>query len=44
VGSTIFYAYMQAVGMVNDNLTYCFRSYLRHDNRTSTGPRGSRRK
>ncbi len=25
VGSTICYAYMQAAGMVNDHLTYCFR-------------------
>jgi len=25
VGSTICYAFMQAVGMVNDHLTYCFR-------------------
>jgi DNA-3-methyladenine glycosylase I len=25
VGPTICYAYMQAVGMVNDHLTYCFR-------------------
>jgi DNA-3-methyladenine glycosylase I len=25
VGSTIIYAYMQAVGMVNDHLTNCFR-------------------
>jgi DNA-3-methyladenine glycosylase I len=25
VGSTIIYAYMQAVGMVNDHLTSCFR-------------------
>jgi DNA-3-methyladenine glycosylase I len=25
VGSTIVYAFMQAVGMVNDHLTYCFR-------------------
>ena len=25
VGSTIVYAYMQAVGMVNDHLTACFR-------------------
>ena len=25
VGSTIIYAYMQAVGMVNDHLTTCFR-------------------
>jgi len=27
VGSTICYAYMQAVGMVNDHLTGCFRSH-----------------
>ena len=25
VGSTICYAFMQSVGMVNDHLTYCFR-------------------
>jgi DNA-3-methyladenine glycosylase I len=25
VGSTICYAFMQAVGMVNDHLTGCFR-------------------
>lgn len=25
VGSTIIYAFMQAVGMVNDHFTYCFR-------------------
>jgi DNA-3-methyladenine glycosylase I len=25
VGSTIVYAYMQAVGMVNDHLVGCFR-------------------
>jgi DNA-3-methyladenine glycosylase I len=25
VGSTICYAYMQAVGMVNDHLVSCFR-------------------
>jgi len=25
IGPTIMYAYMQAVGMVNDHLTYCFR-------------------
>jgi DNA-3-methyladenine glycosylase I len=25
VGSTICYAFMQAVGMVNDHMTYCFR-------------------
>ena len=44
VGSTICYAYMQAVGIVNDHLTYCFRSDRRHDNRTRPGPGGSRRK
>lgn len=26
VGSTIIYAYMQATGLVNDHLTYCFKS------------------
>lgn len=26
VGSTICYAFMQAAGMVNDHLTYCFKS------------------
>jgi DNA-3-methyladenine glycosylase I len=25
VGSTIMYAYMQAIGMANDHLTDCFR-------------------
>ena len=25
VGPTICYAFMQATGMVNDHLTYCFR-------------------
>ena len=25
IGPTIIYAYMQAIGMVNDHLTYCFR-------------------
>ena len=25
VGSTICYAFMQAVGMVNDHMVYCFR-------------------
>lgn len=25
VGSTVIYAYMQATGMVNDHLTFCFR-------------------
>jgi DNA-3-methyladenine glycosylase I len=33
VGSTICYAFMQAVGMVNDHLTDCFR----HDQITSSG-------
>src|SRR5712664_3183561 len=40
VGSTICYAYMQAVGMVNDHLTYCFRSNPRADKRDRPGPRG----
>src|SRR5438445_3125501 len=44
VGSTICYAYMQAVGIVNDHLTYCFRSRQGHDSRTRPGPGGSRRK
>ena len=26
VGSTIIYAYMQAIGMVNDHMAHCFRS------------------
>ena len=31
VGSTICYAFMQAVGMVNDHVTSCFRwRELRH--------------
>ena len=25
IGSTICYAFMQCVGMVNDHLTHCFR-------------------
>ncbi|MFX0026952.1 MAG: DNA-3-methyladenine glycosylase I [Candidatus Hermodarchaeota archaeon] len=25
VGSTIIYAYLQAIGIINDHLTYCFR-------------------
>jgi DNA-3-methyladenine glycosylase I len=29
VGSTICYAYMQAIGMVNDHLAHCFRSGAR---------------
>src|SRR2546428_13594949 len=36
VGSTICYAYMQAVGMVNDHLTYCVRGDPRADNQDST--------
>jgi DNA-3-methyladenine glycosylase I len=40
VGSTICYAYMQSVGMVNDHLTYCFRNNPRADNRDRPGPRG----
>ena len=44
VGSTICYAYMQAVGMVNDHLTYCFRSNPRDDDGTRPRLGGSRRK
>ncbi|TLZ81891.1 MAG: DNA-3-methyladenine glycosylase I [Methanobacteriota archaeon] len=44
VGSTICYAYMQAVGMVNDHLTDCFRSDQRYGMGTRPGPGGSRRK
>ena len=44
VGSTICYAYMQAVGMVNDHLTYCFRSNLRDELGTRPRSGGSRRK
>jgi len=33
VGSTICYAYMQAVGMVNDHLASCFRSDAGGNNR-----------
>ena len=40
VGSTICYAYMQAVGMVNDHLTYCFRSNPSPNTRGRLGPRG----
>ena len=40
VGSTICYAYMQGVGMVNDHLTYCFRSNPSADNRDRAGPGG----
>src|SRR5437867_2395206 len=44
VGSTICYAYMQAVGMVNDHLTYCFRCNPRDELGTRPRPGGSRRK
>jgi DNA-3-methyladenine glycosylase I len=37
VGSTICYAYMQAVGMVNDHLLYCFRA-----NQVAEPPRSGR--
>lgn len=40
VGSTICYAYMQAVGIVNDHLTYCFRSDQRQNHRNLPGPGG----
>ena len=43
VGSTICYAYMQAVGMVNDHLVDCFRSDQRHNDRDRPRPGGSRR-
>ena len=33
VGSTVVYAYMQAVGMVNDHLVDCFRYRETQDNR-----------
>jgi DNA-3-methyladenine glycosylase I len=33
VGSTICYAFMQAVGMVNDHLVSCFRYDMLHNNR-----------
>lgn len=34
VGSTIVYAYMQAVGLVNDHLAYCFLSYEEKEKRS----------
>jgi len=37
VGSTVVYAHMQAVGMVNDHLVDCFRyREIRHDWRTGS--------
>src|SRR5207244_7431714 len=44
VGSTICYAYMQAVGMVNDHLTYGFRGNPRADNQDRPGSRGVNRR
>ena len=37
VGSTVIYAHMQAVGMINDHLVDCFR--YRYIKRLGTGPR-----
>ena len=43
VGSTIIYAHMQAIGMVNDHLTSCFRYYeLTNINITGWRKAGSR--
>ena len=42
VGSTICYAYMQAVGMVNDHLTYCFRNVQCATDSDRSGSRGVR--
>lgn len=39
VGTTICYAFMQAVGMVNDHLTTCWRYGVDIDRPRSTGPR-----
>jgi len=44
VGSTICYAYMQAVGMVNDHLTDCFRNLQRHNNGTRPRSGGAPRR
>src|SRR5881628_1275626 len=44
VGSTICYAYMQAVGMVNDHLIYCFRGNPRPNNRDRADPGGADRR
>jgi DNA-3-methyladenine glycosylase I len=40
VGSTILYAYMQAVGMVNDHLVDCFRYPAVHQLRAGVAPGG----
>jgi DNA-3-methyladenine glycosylase I len=42
VGSTICYAYMQAVGLVNDHLTLCYR-YAEVDQLARRRPRAGRR-
>ena len=46
VGSTIIYAHMQAVGMVNDHLVDCFRyrevATVLYQNRMTTGNKGRR--
>ncbi|MBP7867377.1 MAG: DNA-3-methyladenine glycosylase I [Acidobacteria bacterium] len=41
VGSTICYAFMQAVGMVNDHLVHCFRHAELAALADGTGPAGS---
>jgi DNA-3-methyladenine glycosylase I len=43
VGSTIIYAYMQAVGMVNDHLVSCFRFKEVQKNRPGNRPRPATR-
>jgi DNA-3-methyladenine glycosylase I len=35
VGPKICYAYMQAIGMVNDHITSCFRFKELHDEKAS---------
>ena len=40
VGSTIVYAHMQATGLVNDHLLYCFRRAGAEDKRAGRAPRG----
>ncbi len=44
VGSTICYAYMQAVGMVNDHVTYCFRNRPWANDPSRPRPGGAHRK
>src|SRR3989441_120222 len=43
VGSTICYAYMQAVGVVKDHLTYCYRGDRRQDQGDRNRPGVARR-